>query len=94
MFVAGRFDLVIVDRAMPVMNGEQVAMEIKKISPATPVILLTGFGDLMNAAGEMPPGIDLVVGKPVTLKVLRDSITKALLKTGKGDPEREVVPVR
>jgi DNA-binding NtrC family response regulator len=74
----GTFDLVLTDRAMPEVNGDVLAAEIKKIDPQQPVILLTGFGDLMSGAGEKPEGVDLVVGKPFTLNSLRQAITKAL----------------
>ena len=49
-FEAGRFYVVITDRAMPEVGGDQLAAMVKEASPATPVVLLTGFGDLMNAA--------------------------------------------
>jgi CheY-like chemotaxis protein/anti-sigma regulatory factor (Ser/Thr protein kinase) len=75
-FKAGTFDLVMTDRAMPVMNGDELAIEIKKLSPKTPILLLTGFGDLMTGAGEQPPGVDLVVSKPFTLTTLRGAIVK------------------
>jgi CheY-like chemotaxis protein len=74
----GTFDLVLTDRAMPEVNGDVLAAEIKRIDPQQPVILLTGFGDLMSGAGEKPEGVDLVVGKPFTLNSLRQAITKAL----------------
>ncbi|HZJ17892.1 MAG TPA: response regulator [Chthoniobacteraceae bacterium] len=77
-FQAGTFDLVLTDRAMPEMNGDRLADEIKKLNPSQPVIMLTGFGDLMNGAGELPPGVDLVVGKPFTLAALREAIHKTL----------------
>lgn len=70
----GAFDLVLTDRAMPEINGDQLAAEIKKISPRQPVVLLTGYGDLMNGAGELPAGVDLIVGKPFTLNSLREAI--------------------
>lgn len=75
-FAAGQFDLVLTDRAMPEMNGDQLAAEIKKRQPAQPVLLLTGFGDLMTGAGEQPPGVDLVVSKPFTLTTLRNAIAR------------------
>jgi len=75
-FKAGTFDLVMTDRAMPEMNGDQLAVEIKKLRPETPILLLTGFGDLMTGAGEQPPGVDLVVSKPFTLTTLRSAIAK------------------
>ena len=75
-FRAGEFDLVLTDRAMPEMNGDQLAKEIRSAKPDQRVILLTGFGDLMNGAGEQPEGVDLVVGKPFTMNALRDAIAK------------------
>lgn len=80
-FKAGQFDLVLTDRAMPEMNGDALAAEIKKIAPGQPVILLTGFGDLMSGAGERPAGVDMVVSKPFTLSVLRDAIAKGVQKS-------------
>jgi signal transduction histidine kinase len=74
----GTFDLVLTDRAMPEVSGDILAAEIKKINPRQPVILLTGFGDLMSGAGEKPEGIDLVVSKPFTLNSLRKAMTKAI----------------
>lgn len=76
----GEFDLVMTDRAMPEVNGDVLAAEIKKINPKQPVILLTGFGDLMSGAGEQPEGVDLVVSKPFTLNSLREAVTKAMRK--------------
>ena len=74
---AGEYDLVLTDRAMPEVNGDVLACEIKKINPSQPVILLTGFGDLMSEAGERPAGVDLVVSKPFTLATLREAIALA-----------------
>jgi signal transduction histidine kinase len=79
-FRDGSFDLVMTDRSMPEMNGDTLAAEIKKLNPEQPVLLLTGFGDIMSGAGEKPAGIDLVVSKPFTLTTLRAAIAKV---TGK-----------
>jgi CheY-like chemotaxis protein len=73
-----QFDLVLTDRAMPEMNGDELAREIKKLNPDQRIILLTGFGDLMTGAGEQPQGVDLVVCKPFTLTGLRTAIAKVL----------------
>ncbi len=80
----GPFDLVMTDRAMPEMNGDQLAVEIKKLNPRQPIILLTGFGDLMTGAGEQPPGVDLVVSKPFTLAALRSAMSKVTEENAKG----------
>ena len=75
-FKIGDFSLVITDRAMPEISGDQLATMVKEQAPRTPVVLLTGFGDLMNAAGEKPDGVDLVVKKPIRLSTLREVLAK------------------
>lgn len=78
MFGAGEFDLVLTDRAMPEMNGDQLALAIKESKPETPVILLTGYGDSMAGEGENPPGIDLILSKPFSTESLRNALSKIL----------------
>ncbi len=76
----GSFDLVMTDRAMPGMNGDEVARAIKAVSPRTSVIMLTGFGDLMNFRLQRPEGVDDIVGKPATPDELRQVIEKVSKK--------------
>ena len=67
----GRFDLVLCDVGMPEMSGWQVAREIQRIAPGTPVWMLTGWA---NEIGERDPRRDFVRGvlaKPLDLDQLR-----------------------
>jgi two-component system OmpR family response regulator len=43
MFKERPWDLVMIDRAMPGMGGEELAEEIRKISSDVPLMLITGF---------------------------------------------------
>ncbi len=81
-FRAHPFDLVITDKAMPGMNGEQFSAAIHNLVPNQPVIMLTGFGDLMNAAGELPIGVTVILGKPFVHAELRAALMQAM--TGMG----------
>jgi PAS domain S-box-containing protein len=72
------FHLLVTDRAMPGMSGDEVAARAKEKTPHLPVIMLTGFGELMNYAGETPPGVDLVIGKPATLRDLSEAIKRVM----------------
>ena len=76
-FTADPFDLVVTDRAMPEMSGDQLAAAIKTIAPR-PVILLTGFGDIMNSTGEKPAGVDLILTKPVAMNKLREAVAAVM----------------
>jgi len=75
-FHTGWFDLVITDRAMPDMNGIQLASLIKQVAPNKPIIMLTGFGDMMKANDDIPESIDYLVSKPVTLTEFREVLSK------------------
>lgn len=76
---AGRgepFELVVTDLGMPFVDGRRVAEAIKERSPATPVILLTGWGQRLISDGEIPPHVTLVLSKPPQRRLLREAITR------------------
>jgi signal transduction histidine kinase len=73
-FQAGEFDLVITDRAMPEMNGDELATSIKRMKPGEPIIMLTGFADLIYETGQKAESVDLVLSKPARLDDLRKAI--------------------
>jgi CheY-like chemotaxis protein/anti-sigma regulatory factor (Ser/Thr protein kinase) len=74
---ASRFDLVITDRSMPAMSGDELARIVKESETPVPVIMITGFGVLMKSAGERPFGVDIVLPKPVTRLELREALAAA-----------------
>ena len=75
-FSAGWYDLVLTDRAMPNMGGDQMAKEVKEKAPDKSVVMLTGFGDMMDAAGENPSNVDAVISKPFTRQKLQDVLSE------------------
>jgi signal transduction histidine kinase len=77
-FRGNRFDLVVLDRVMPEMSGDQTARFIKQVNESIPVIMLTGFGALIEVSGAQPAAVDVVLSKPVTLDALRKTIGKLL----------------
>jgi CheY-like chemotaxis protein len=70
------FDVVVTDLAMPRMDGQGVAKTIKLQSSETPVILLTGWGGIMQAEGVHPEHVDVLVGKPPTSGGLLEALRK------------------
>ena len=68
LYPGGSFDLVITDHGMPVMNGLDTAFRIKKLSPETPVLLITGWQTDSDAAYQKPSGVDEFVSKPFDLE--------------------------
>ena len=74
-FHQSEFDLVITYPGMPEMNGDALAEAIKGESPNMPIIMLTGFGEMMTSNNEKPAGVDVILGKPVTPAALRQAVT-------------------
>jgi DNA-binding NarL/FixJ family response regulator len=56
-------DLVILDLAMPKMNGLETARELKKIMPTVPIILLTLHASTVKELFAGDSCVDLVVPK-------------------------------
>ena len=52
---------VITDLGMPNVDGRRVAAAVKEAAPATPVILLTGWGQRLIAEGDIPAHVDRVL---------------------------------
>lgn len=59
-FQQGQWDLVTLDRSMPGMNGEEVAAEIRRVAPKTPIVLITGFPTAVVRTWLF----DAILGKP------------------------------
>jgi PAS domain S-box-containing protein len=70
------FDVVITDLGMPKMDGRRVAASIKELSPETPVILLTGWGERLMAEEDKPDHVDCVLSKPPKLRELRAALAE------------------
>ena len=75
------FAVVISDLGMPYVDGRTVASAIKNLSPSTPVILLTGWGQRLIAEGDVPAHVDRVLSKPPKLGQLRQALLACCAST-------------
>jgi CheY-like chemotaxis protein len=75
------FTVVLTDLGMPHMDGRRVARAIKALSPSTPVILLTGWGQRLLDEGDIPEHVDLVLSKPPKVRTLREALAKCTQST-------------
>ena len=72
------FDLVVVDRAMSEMSGDQTARVIKQVNRSVPIIMLTGFAISSDRNGARPEAVDEILYKPITLDALRSTMGRLL----------------
>jgi PAS domain S-box-containing protein len=70
------FATVITDLGMPHVDGRQVASAIKTTDPATPVILLTGWGQRLVDDADVPLHVNRVLNKPPKLPELRRALAE------------------
>ena len=63
-----QFDLVITDHTMPVMTGEDLGKEMMRIRPDIPVILCTGYSDMISSEKAMTMGFRGFIMKPFTVR--------------------------
>lgn len=66
------FETVITDLGLPDIDGLQVAKALRAESPGLPIIMLTGWGQLIKGNHETVPGVDALLDKPPNLKRLND----------------------
>ena len=72
------FDLVMTDLTMPDMTGIDLAREINHIDQHMPIILCTGFSELIQPDQARAAGIREILFKPVVRSQLSVAIRKAL----------------
>jgi CheY-like chemotaxis protein len=69
------FDLAIVDYFMPDMRGSQLALRVRELAPALPILMVTAY---LEQLGEADMPVDAVIGKPFGIAELRQAIAKLL----------------
>ncbi|WP_343732900.1 ATP-binding protein [Duganella sp.] len=78
------YEVVITDLGMPYVDGRKVAETVKQLAPATPVILLTGWGQrLIPDSEDGPVQVDMVLSKPPKIRELRAALAKCTLAADK-----------
>jgi CheY-like chemotaxis protein len=73
-----KFDLIITDMAMPNMAGDKLSVEINQIRPDIPILLCTGFSEIISEEKAKSLGINGFLLKPVISRDLSQKIRDVL----------------
>ena len=73
IFLKNKFDIVLSDYEMPGMDGVAFACSIKKSSPRTRVVIMTGAGK-ETVFSRKSTAVDEVISKPFTLAEIDETI--------------------
>ncbi|MHB8907972.1 MAG: sigma-54-dependent transcriptional regulator [Syntrophales bacterium] len=83
-FQSGRFAAVITDVKMPKANGLDLLRGVKKISPSTPVIVMTAFGTVNTAVEAMKEGAADFIMKPFSPDQMEMAVRNAVPPAAQG----------
>lgn len=75
---SGRFDLLLTDIKMPVMDGIALALHVGARYPEVTILMMTGFADQRERAHGLDALIYDVIAKPFTLADLLAKVDDAL----------------
>jgi CheY-like chemotaxis protein len=74
----GRFDLLLTDIRMPIMDGIALALAAARDFPDLTILLMTGYADQRERASGLDAIIHDVITKPFSVTTLRQAVTGAL----------------
>ena len=80
IFLKRKFDIVLSDYEMPGMDGVDLAYSVKKSSPRTQVVIMTGAGK-ETVFSRNSTSVDEVISKPFTLARIDETIKDLLGKS-------------
>ena len=75
---AGRFDLLLSDIKMPVMDGIALALNVGAAWPEVTIVLMTGFADQRERASGLDAIVHDVITKPFSIADIRNAVAEAL----------------
>src|SRR5450432_1104692 len=103
MFAAGHYDLVLMDRQMPVMDGLTATRKIRAWEqangrPPTPIVALTASALKGDRETCLAAGCTAFLTKPikqeVLLQAIKDRIIVAPPSSKEDSPPKDTVPLR
>jgi PAS domain S-box-containing protein len=72
------FDLIITDLTMPRMTGVELSAKLMQIRSGIPIILCTGYSDIINEHQAKAMGVRELLQKPASIGELKNAVRRAL----------------
>lgn len=73
-----KYDVVFTDIRMPDIGGMKVLRDVKRVNPALPVIMITGYASVESAVQAMKLGAAEYIEKPFEPEQLLEAVSRAL----------------
>ncbi|MFH0823205.1 MAG: ATP-binding protein, partial [Pseudomonadota bacterium] len=72
------FDLIITDMTMPGLTGKEIAAQVLKMRPGRPVIIVTGYSELITHEDALAMGVGALLKKPLQRLSLAQTVRRVL----------------
>lgn len=73
-----RFDAVMSDEAMPGLTGSELAVEIRRLRPDIPIVLMSGYATPALGQRAREAGVREVLAKPLVARDIAQALAQAL----------------
>ena len=87
------FDLLVCDLGLPELSGLHVARWVKEFRPELPVIIATGYSEMIATEDYDKARIDEVIRKPFAVTDVLDRAHRLLNHQSESAPENVAMPV-
>lgn len=91
LFLQDAYDIVLLDRMLPTMNGLLVLQKARQAGISTPVILITALGELYDRIEGLDAGADDYIVKPFAFEELTARIRSLGRRSGKWEDDSLLV---
>ena len=79
-FKSGQYDIVVTDIQMPIMDGLEMAQEIKKINPEQEIVITSAYGETVYFLEAIRIGVNGYIIKPIDYTQMNQELYKSTLK--------------
>ncbi|HET7729808.1 MAG TPA: ATP-binding protein, partial [Usitatibacter sp.] len=78
----GRYEALVSDEVMPGLTGTQLAMELRRINPALPILIASGYGGSGFETRALSAGVNRVLKKPYRMNEIAEVLASFFAAKG------------
>ncbi len=73
-----KYDVAVLDVVLPDIQGDKLALEIKRHRDSTNIIFITGYANMVDCINSLPIGVSDILLKPITEEELQQAVKNAI----------------
>lgn len=73
-----KYDVAVLDVVLPDVQGDKLALEIKRHRDSVNIIFITGYANMVDCINSLPIGVSDILLKPITVAELQQAVKDAI----------------